>query len=58
MKKLLICTIALATIGVAVRAIIDIQKLKFKISSTKKLSTRPGMSEIERLDWRIDNLSI
>lgn len=48
-------TIALTTIGVAVRAIKDIEELKFKTSSNiGKLSTRPGLSEIDRLDTRIN----
>lgn len=55
--KTLGITIALTAIGVAVRAIRDIEELKFKTSKNiGKLSTRPGLSEIDRLDLRIDRL--
>lgn len=57
MKKLTAIAITLTAIGVAVKVGKEIKELKFKTSSnTGKLSTRPGLSEIDRLDLRIDRL--
>lgn len=57
MKKLLLTTITLTAIGVAVKVIKDVEELKFKTSSNVgKLSTRPGLSEVDRLDLRINQI--
>lgn len=58
MKKLTAALLTLTAIGVAVKVVKDIEELKFKTSSNiGKLSTKPGLSEIDRLDMRIDRLS-
>ena len=57
MRKLLVAAITLTAIGVAVKVVKDIEEVKFKTSSNiGKLSTKPGLSEIDRLDLRIDKL--
>lgn len=58
MEKLILASITLTAIGVAVKVMKDIENLKFKTSSNiGKLKTKPGLSEIDRLDLRIDSLT-
>lgn len=57
MNKTLGMLITLTVIVMTVRVMKDIEDLKFKTSSNLgKLSTKPGLSEIDRLDLRIDHL--